>query len=556
MPIINQSGTIVYTEPQKKQLALDTFSFADEDFSIHDKDNVLKQIHFNVNPTTTGPGSVTIQVDVNSTDQVFNLGTLATLDSFKIMQPDFGTSPTASTASDTLTFTSSDGSITITGNAGTKTLNFQGQSFTAGITLPQIATPSNPAVGYNKIYPKSDDKLYILTSAGVETQVGVGSVTSVGLSAPSEFTVSGSPVTGAGTLTFSKANQTANTVYSGPSTGSPAAPTFRALVSDDIPSLPANKLPLASTSLDGYLSSTDWNTFNDKQKQIIGNPLQIYIDSDIGDDTLGDGSVGNPIQTLHKGVTLVTNPAEQYVFMLAPGPYSGIPLSIPGNVSIVGREASVQCDITLTAVAASEIAPVYSGTGFNNFTMDISAANIALPVFLSAGFSITRLDATTGPHFVRIHDGQINDLDLTGAASLDNILFTGSCTVQTGGQLLLTSSILSIPVDAYGTAVINMSGCTFNGSITGNTIGMDTPSVVTDSSSMYSGGTITGCTITYADNASTIAYSPATPADWTTVPAIVSDALDYLAAVRVSNLDGGSAGSVYGGTTPIDGGSA
>lgn len=103
---------------------LDTFSFADEDFSIHDKDNVLKQIHFNVNPTTNGSGSVTIQVDVDSTDTTINLGSIATLDSFKIMQPDFGTSPTAATASDTLTFTSSDGSIDITGNAGTKTLDF------------------------------------------------------------------------------------------------------------------------------------------------------------------------------------------------------------------------------------------------------------------------------------------------------------------------------------------------------------------------------------------------------------------------------------------------
>ena len=37
------------------------------------------------------------------------------------------------------------------------------------------------------------------------------------------------------------------------------------LISSDIPSLPANKLPQATNSVDGYLSATDWNTFNNKQ---------------------------------------------------------------------------------------------------------------------------------------------------------------------------------------------------------------------------------------------------------------------------------------------------
>ena len=41
-------------------------------------------------------------------------------------------------------------------------------------------------------------------------------VTSVGLGMPGEFTVTGSPVTTSGTLTATKNNQSANTVYSGP----------------------------------------------------------------------------------------------------------------------------------------------------------------------------------------------------------------------------------------------------------------------------------------------------------------------------------------------------
>lgn len=66
-----------------------------------------------------------------------------------------------------------------------------------------------------------------------------GTVTSVGLAAPSEFTVSGSPVTMAGTLTLAKATQSANTVWAGPASGAAAAPSFRALVLADHPVPPA-----------------------------------------------------------------------------------------------------------------------------------------------------------------------------------------------------------------------------------------------------------------------------------------------------------------------------
>lgn len=63
-----------------------------------------------------------------------------------------------------------------------------------------------------------------------------GSVTSVALSMPGIFTVSGSPVTTTGTLTAALANQSANQVFAGPTSGGAAVPGFRALVAADIPS--------------------------------------------------------------------------------------------------------------------------------------------------------------------------------------------------------------------------------------------------------------------------------------------------------------------------------
>jgi hypothetical protein len=62
-------------------------------------------------------------------------------------------------------------------------------------------------------------------------------VTSVGLSMPTQFTVTNSPVTSSGTLTAAWNTQTANYVLAGPTSGGAAVPTFRALVAGDVPAL-------------------------------------------------------------------------------------------------------------------------------------------------------------------------------------------------------------------------------------------------------------------------------------------------------------------------------
>jgi hypothetical protein len=67
---------------------------------------------------------------------------------------------------------------------------------------------------------------------------GSGTVTSVSQTVPAEFSIAGSPVTTSGTLAITKANQSANTVWAGPTSGGAAAPTFRALVAADFPAQP------------------------------------------------------------------------------------------------------------------------------------------------------------------------------------------------------------------------------------------------------------------------------------------------------------------------------
>jgi hypothetical protein len=81
------------------------------------------------------------------------------------------------------------------------------------------------------------------TSTGdlITVAPGSGTVTSVALSLPAIFTVSGSPVTTSGTLTASLASQTANTFLAAPDAAA-GVPTFRTILSTDIPNLDASKI--------------------------------------------------------------------------------------------------------------------------------------------------------------------------------------------------------------------------------------------------------------------------------------------------------------------------
>lgn len=59
-----------------------------------------------------------------------------------------------------------------TKNSATATLT--NKTFSDPITLTEVATPSTPAAGLKKLYPKADGKMYTLDDAGIETEVGSG----------------------------------------------------------------------------------------------------------------------------------------------------------------------------------------------------------------------------------------------------------------------------------------------------------------------------------------------------------------------------------------------
>ena len=71
------------------------------------------------------------------------------------------------------------------------------------------------------------------------SMAGLGTVTSVGLDLPTDFTISGSPVTTSGTLTATWANQAQRKFLASPNNAT-GTPTFRAILASDVPTLNQN----------------------------------------------------------------------------------------------------------------------------------------------------------------------------------------------------------------------------------------------------------------------------------------------------------------------------
>ncbi len=105
---------------------------------------------------------------------------------------------------------------------------------TAGDIIYENATPLPARLPIGS----TGQVLTVVSGLPAWTSAGSGTVTSVALSDGSTtpiYSISGSPVTTSGTLTFSLSTQAANKIFAGPTSGSAAQPTFRSLVTADLP---------------------------------------------------------------------------------------------------------------------------------------------------------------------------------------------------------------------------------------------------------------------------------------------------------------------------------
>lgn len=139
---------------------------------------------------------------------------------------------------------------------------------------PNPGEPNQPYMMYAVIYDGVTGARapVVRASSYLDAQgnpaAGSGTVTSVALSMPAIFSVSGSPITTSGTLSVTLASQSANTVFAAPN-GSAGAPSFRSLVSGDIPDLSGTYVlkSILDAKGDIYVASAD----NTPDNLTVGN---------------------------------------------------------------------------------------------------------------------------------------------------------------------------------------------------------------------------------------------------------------------------------------------
>ncbi len=179
---------------------------------------------------------------------------------------------------------------------------FSPVSFSVPDDQPRAAAPCVLGLLYNTVYADGLSHFGIGGSGGGG---GGGTVTSVGLTAPAQFSVTGSPVTGAGALALAWVNEAANIVLAGPAAGGAAAPTFRALAAADIPNLDAAKITA------GQLATARGGTGVDGSAAANGNLL------------IGNGT-GYSLAALTAGANITITPGAGSISIAAAGGGGGL----------------------------------------------------------------------------------------------------------------------------------------------------------------------------------------------------------------------------------------
>lgn len=368
---------------------------------------------------------------------------------------------------------------------------------------------------------------------------GSGTVTSVAVTVPARQTVAGSPVTTAGTIAITDNTQNANLFFGGPVSGPAAAPGFRNVVTADLPS--------------GF-----------EPAQTPTQNQYYYVSGSSGNDTTGDGTYNNPFATVMHAMGLITTAGASNRFIIK---IIGSKLQEPANIvlkgyvyivgdhldgtyiRINGGSGSITPDPTTTVSARCGLQNIYLGGGTSiNWGLFDNGPNTGTPSCLLALDNVT----VTGNFAFKGRTPTIDYLEMYncyifGTTDLDacqnssnTCTYQGATTLSSingGSDSQFTSCLFLGGVTITSTATYTNVEQLSASSITGGALTItDAASLITltsDSASypVYSEITVTGTpTITLLNDAYGTLYTPATPANWGTVPTTIQQALDLIAA--------------------------
>jgi hypothetical protein len=326
-----------------------------------------------------------------------------------------------------LTLTGSTFSLTPVGTAGTYGSASSVPVITTNASGQVVSVTNTPiSLSSSQITPGTNGQV-LTTVGGVTTWTtpGVGgTVTSVGLSLPSIFSVSGSPVTTTGTLAATLATQSANTIFAGPTTGGAATPTFRTLVVADLPTnIPNTNLANSSVTINAGTGLTGGGTVS------LGGTLS----PSLGLPNTGTaGTYGSATQ-----VPVFTTDAQGRVTSVTNTTITPAASSLTGTANVTAGSTKVT------------LAGTPTGAVLKAFSVDVNEANLALQN-IGGALSVTQQNA-------------INFSNLSGNVNLTSQV-TGILPVANGGTGQSSLTLGSLLV-GNGTSPVTLLGAGTNGQV-------------------------------------------------------------------------------------------
>lgn len=335
-----------------------------------------------------------------------------------------------------------------------------------------------------------------------------GTVTSIDVAAPASLlTSTGGPVTTAGTITIGLTNASANFVWAGPSSGGAGAPSYRALVPNDIPStIPATKIgsgsvdntefafldgasaniqdqinnkqpydptltALATYNTNGLMTQTAPDTFTGRTitgqagrisvsngDGTAGNPL-VDVGSSVytiggTDVAIGDGGTG--ISTAPtSGQVLIGNSSNGYTLnTITPG--SGIQIT-NGNGSITIASSGATGG-TVTSVAVGNLSPLFTS---NVATATTTPSVTYTLVDQSSGqfYAGPKTGSAAAPGFRAIAGQDLSALvagsNITITPVGDTLVFASTASGGGGGSISSVAASSNVPTPLFTASVTN-----------------------------------------------------------------------------------------------------